>query len=163
MFHNVQSALACWCNEKVIVWLCIWRGGNPLTKAHGLSSHTYAQTGVKIEILKGQRCWIFLLDYSNQSWWGMLVSLKWWILSISDCQFISNPSMMNVKSWKKPRTQICWDRNKKLTHVNLQLNWCPSKSTTPVLKRILFQYLKVKFTIMNFLEHTTSWTEYDMQ
>ena len=31
----------------------------------------------------------------------------------------------------------------KLTRVNLQLNWCPSKSTTPVLKRILFQYLKV--------------------
>ena len=27
--------------------------------------------------------------------------------------------------------------------VNLHLNLCPSKSTTPVLKRILFQYLKV--------------------
>ena len=26
----------------------------------------------------------------------------------------------------------------KLTWVNLQLNWCPSKSTTLVLKRILF-------------------------
>ena len=31
----------------------------------------------------------------------------------------------------------------KLTRVNLQLNLCPSKSTTPVLKRILFQCLKV--------------------
>ena len=31
----------------------------------------------------------------------------------------------------------------KVTHVKLQLNLCPSKSTTPVLKRILFQYLKV--------------------
>ena len=31
----------------------------------------------------------------------------------------------------------------KLTRVNLQLNLFPSKSTTPVLKRILFQYLKV--------------------
>ena len=31
----------------------------------------------------------------------------------------------------------------KLTHVNLQLNLCHSKSTTPVLKRILFQYLQV--------------------
>ena len=31
----------------------------------------------------------------------------------------------------------------KLTCVKLQLNLCPSKSTTPVLKRILFQYLKV--------------------
>ena len=27
----------------------------------------------------------------------------------------------------------------KLTRANLQLNLCPSKSTTPVLKRILFQ------------------------
>ena len=31
----------------------------------------------------------------------------------------------------------------KLTHANLQLNWCPSKLTTPVLKLILFQYFKV--------------------
>ena len=31
----------------------------------------------------------------------------------------------------------------KLTRVKLQLNLCPSKSTTPVLKRIIFQYLKV--------------------
>ena len=31
----------------------------------------------------------------------------------------------------------------KLTLVNLQLNLCLSKSTTPVLKQILFQYLKV--------------------
>ena len=31
----------------------------------------------------------------------------------------------------------------KLTLVNLQLNLCPSKSTTPVLKRIRFQYRKV--------------------
>ena len=31
-------------------------------------------------------------------------------------------------------------RESKLTHLNLQLNLCPSKSTTPVLKRILFQY-----------------------
>ena len=32
----------------------------------------------------------------------------------------------------------------KRTRVNLQLNLLPLKSTTPVLKRILFQYLKVK-------------------
>ena len=31
----------------------------------------------------------------------------------------------------------------KLTLASLQLTWCPSKSTTPLLKRILFQYLKV--------------------
>ena len=31
----------------------------------------------------------------------------------------------------------------KLTRVYLQLNLCPSKSTTPVIKWTLFQYLKV--------------------
>ena len=31
----------------------------------------------------------------------------------------------------------------KLTQVNLQLNRSPSKSTAPVLKRILFQYLRL--------------------
>ena len=31
----------------------------------------------------------------------------------------------------------------KLTRVNLQLIWCPSKPTTPVFKRMLFQYLQV--------------------
>ena len=31
----------------------------------------------------------------------------------------------------------------KLMRVDLQLNFCPSKSTTPVLKWILFQYLTV--------------------
>ena len=31
----------------------------------------------------------------------------------------------------------------KLTRVYLQLNLCPSKSITPVLQRILFQYLNV--------------------
>ena len=54
----------------------------------------------------------------------------------------------------------------KLTRVNLQLNLCPSKSTTPVLKRILFQYLKVnlqQFTTMNFLGHTIRRSDYDMQ
>ena len=51
----------------------------------------------------------------------------------------------------------------KLTRVNLQLNLCPSKSTTPVLKRIFFQYLKSKYTTMNFIGHTTSRSDYDMQ
>ena len=35
------------------------------------------------------------------------------------------------------------NQESKLTSVNLQLDLCPSKSTTPVLKRILLQYLKV--------------------
>ena len=39
----------------------------------------------------------------------------------------------------------------KLTRVNLQLNLCPSKSTTPVLKRMPFSIPYSKFTTMNFL------------
>ena len=35
----------------------------------------------------------------------------------------------------------------KLTCVNLHLNLCTSKSSTPVLKRILFQYLKVNLQL----------------
>ena len=38
----------------------------------------------------------------------------------------------------------------KLMRVKLQLNLCPSKSTTPVLKRMLFQYLKVNLQPGNF-------------
>ena len=38
----------------------------------------------------------------------------------------------------------------KLTRIKLQLNLCPSKSTTPVLKWILFQYLKVNIQPWNF-------------
>ena len=30
--------------REVIVWLCVYTGDNPLAKAHGLSSRTYAQT-----------------------------------------------------------------------------------------------------------------------
>ena len=51
----------------------------------------------------------------------------------------------------------------KLTCVNLQLNLCPSKSTTPVLKTDTFSILESKFTSMNFLGQTTSWSDYDMQ
>ena len=50
----------------------------------------------------------------------------------------------------------------KLTRVNLQLTLCPSKSTTPVLKRRLFQYLIVNTTIY-FLGHIIRWSDYDMQ
>ena len=45
----------------------------------------------------------------------------------------------------------------KLTRVNLQLNLCPSKSITPILKRLLS-----KFTTMNYLGNTTSWSDYDI-
>ena len=72
--------------------------------------------------------------------------------SISDeCTIVKEAKDVNMLS-----------QESKLTRVNLKLNLCRSKTTTPVLKRILFQYLKVNLTI-NFLGHTTSWSDYDMQ
>ena len=44
---------------------------------------------------------------------------------------------------KKAKNANLFSQESKLTCVNLQLNLCPSKSTTFVLKRILCQYLKV--------------------
>ena len=43
---------------------------------------------------------------------------------------------------KKAKDANSLSQESKLTRVKLQLSLCPSKSTTPVLKRILFQYLK---------------------
>ena len=65
------------------------------------------------------------------------------ILSIPNCQFIPNCSMMNFATVKKAKDANLLSQESKLTRVDLQLNLCPSKSTTPVLKQILFQYLKV--------------------
>ena len=44
---------------------------------------------------------------------------------------------------KEAKNTNSLSQESKLTRVKLQLNLCPSKSTTPVLKRIFFQYLKV--------------------
>ena len=44
---------------------------------------------------------------------------------------------------KKAKDANLLSQESKLTPVNLQLKLCPLKSTTPVLKRILFQNLKV--------------------
>ena len=44
---------------------------------------------------------------------------------------------------KEAKNTNLLSQESKLMRVNLHLNLCPSKSTTPVLKRILFQYLKV--------------------
>ena len=49
-----------------------------------------------------------------------------------ECAIVTEAKMANSLS-----------QESKLTRVKLQLNLCPSKSNTPVLKRILFQYLKV--------------------
>ena len=44
---------------------------------------------------------------------------------------------------KEAKNTNLLSQESKLMRVNLHLNLCPSKATTPVLKRILFQYLKV--------------------
>ena len=44
---------------------------------------------------------------------------------------------------KEAQDAYLLSQESKLTRVNLQLNWCPSKSTTPVLKHILFKYFKL--------------------
>ena len=44
---------------------------------------------------------------------------------------------------KEAREANLLSQESKLTRVKLQLSLCPSKSTTPVKKRILLQYLKV--------------------
>ena len=73
----------------------------------------------------------------------MLVSLK-------GCKFEHNKLSIHFESFndectivKEAQDANLLSQESKLTRVNLQLNWCPSKLTTPVLKWILFQYLKV--------------------
>ena len=97
----------------------------------------------QIETLKGPRCWILLLDYSNQGGWGMSVSLK-------GCKFEHTELWIHLESFndecaivKETQDANLLSQESKLTRVHLNLNWCPSKSTIPVLKRIIFQYLKV--------------------
>ena len=87
--------------------------------------------------------WNLILDYSNQSGLGMSVSLK-------GCKFEHTEMSIHFESFndecaivKEAQDANLLSQESKLKHVNLQLNWSPSKSTTPVLKRILFQYLKV--------------------
>ena len=53
---------------------------------------------------------------------------------------------------KEAKGANLYSQESKLTRVNLQLNLCPSKSTTPVLKRILFQYIKVNLQPWIFLD-----------
>ena len=85
-----------------------------------------------------------LLDYSNQGGGGMSVSLRGFKehteLSIHFESFNDECAIVNEAQGENLLSQ-----ESKLTRANLHLNRCPSKSTTPVLKRILFQYLKVNF------------------
>ena len=73
--------------------------------------------------------------------WGMSVLSK-------GCNFEHTELSINFLSFKgecaivkeaKAKDANMLSQESKLTRANLQLNLCPSKSTTPVLKRILFQ------------------------
>ena len=71
----------------------------------------------------------------------MLVSLK-------GCKFEHTKLSIPFESFndvcaivKEAQDAKLLSEESKQMRVDLQLNWCPSKSTTPVLKRILFQYL----------------------
>ena len=84
---------------------------------------------------------ITILQYSE--WWGMLVSLN-------GCKFEHTERPIHFESFndecaivKEAQDENLMSYESKLTHVNLQLNWCLSKSTTHVLKQIPFQYLTV--------------------
>ena len=88
----------------------------------------------------------------------MSLSLKW-------CSFEHTELSIHFKSFndefaivKESQDAYMLSQESKLKWVNLQLNWCPSKSTIPVLRRILFQYVT-----MNVLGHTKSRSDYDMQ
>ena len=71
----------------------------------------------------------------------MSVSLKW-------CKFEHTELSIHFESFndecaiaKEAQDANLLCQESKLMRVNLQLNWCPSKSANPVLKRILFQHL----------------------
>ena len=93
---------------------------------------------INIETLKGPRCRILLLDYSNQGGWGMSVHLK-------GCKYEHTEPSMHYESFndecaivKEAQDANLLSQESKLTRVYLQLNWCPSNSTTHVLKWIHF-------------------------
>ena len=71
-------------------------------------------------------------------------------LSLKGCKFDHTELSIHFESFidecaiaKEAQDAKLLSQESKLTRVNLQLNLCPSKSTTPVSKLILFQYLKV--------------------
>ena len=71
-------------------------------------------------------------------------------VSLKGCKFEHTELSIHFESFndecaivKEAQNANLLSQESKLTRVNFQLNLCPSKSTTPVLKRILFQNLKV--------------------
>ena len=72
-----------------------------------------------------------------------------WV-SLKGCNFEHTELSIHFESFndecaivKEAQDANLLSQESKLTRINLQLNWCPSKSTHLVFKRILFQYLNV--------------------
>ena len=79
------------------------------------------------------------------------------LFSLKGCNFEHTELSIHLESFndecaivKEAKDANLLIQESKLTCVNLQLNLCPSKSTTPVLTRILFQYLNVNFQPLIF-------------
>ena len=71
-------------------------------------------------------------------------------VSLKGCTFEHTELSIHFKSFidecaivKEAKDANLLSQESKLSHDDLQLNLCPTKSTTPVFKRILFQNLKV--------------------
>ena len=71
-------------------------------------------------------------------------------VSLQRCKFEQNELSIHFESFndefaivKEAQDTNLLVQESKLTRFNLQLNWCPSKWTTSVLKRVLFKYLQV--------------------
>ena len=76
-------------------------------------------------------------------------------VSLKGCKFEHTEQSIHFESFnddcsiaKEAQDANLLSQESKLTRINL--NWCASKSTTPVLKRILFQYLKVNLQPLIF-------------
>ena len=70
-------------------------------------------------------------------------------VSLKRCKFEHMELQIHFKSFndecaivKETQDANLLSQESKLTRVKLHLNWCPSKSTTPVLRRIHFHTLK---------------------
>ena len=71
-------------------------------------------------------------------------------VSLKGCKFEHTELSIHFESFndecaivKEAQDENLLCQESKQMRVNLQLNWCPSKSTTSVLKCILFLYLKI--------------------
>ena len=70
-------------------------------------------------------------------------------VSLKGCKFQHTELRIHLESFndecaivKETQDANLLSQESKLTRVHLQMNWCPSKSTTPVLKRTIFNTLK---------------------